>query len=437
MSIREKITNFITRGKFKGFFDYYPSGKKKQSYHLLEKGWYERYRLYDAWTVEFPEIKSELLTIAGQVMADGVFLESAQSKSKGEYPRAVEAKEWSEDVNRKIGLDVLIHETAYRLAKYGTVFWEKTWTPEYDVRLIPEQQNIEPATQANTGEMLEWRQVNRLTGKEVARWRSEQIIVFTWNEGQFAPYGTSLLDGMDVYLEGMHDLIENVVEYMKKTAWPGNLFSIGDGQFVPTGDEVDSIRTKIKNFSPGDNYVTSFPIDHKVVGPATAEPRMLPDILQFFKTGIIDGLMTVPVSMQNQRSLASAEEMGRQERANLILPFQRLLKRKIEREVYWPYLESEGFSFRVVPSLSFEAPEAHRDEDAEYYTALVNARIITREAAARELGFEPKDVPVDEPELVPPMGNAQDDGQPPNQVMQQQKGKSYVVTEYGASGHDH
>ena len=429
MSIREKITDFVTRGKFKGFFDHYPTGKKKKTYHLFDKGWQRRFEQYDKWTVEFPEIKSELLTIAGQVMADGVFLESAQSKSKGEYPRAENAKEWCEDVNRKIGLDVLIHETAYKLPKYGSVFWEKTWTPEFDIRLIPGQQYIKPLERLPTSEVTRWHQV--IKGKQTAEWTKEQIIVFTWNEGAFTPYGTSLLDGMDVYLEGLHDLINNVVEYMKKTAWPGNLFQIGDQEFHPMSSEVDAIRSKIKNFAPGDNYVTSFPIDHKVVGPATAEPRMLPDVLQFFKTGIIDGLMTVPVSMQNQRSLASAEEMGRQERANLILPFQRLLKRKIEREVYWPYLESEGFAFRVVPSLSFESPEAHRDEDALYYTALVNARIITREVAAKKLGFEPEDVPEEEPEPVPVLGDGEES------PVQGQQGKSYVVTEYDTPSHNH
>lgn len=432
MTLWEKLKNFVGKSKFKGFFDHYGTKGKKKTYFLLESDWSSRYKTYESWLIEYPEIKSMLLTVAGQGIADGVFLESA-----GDYPRAEEAKEWCEELNRKIGLDLIIYNTLYAMAGYGTQFLEKTWTPEYDVRVVPGQQFIVPLEREPTGEVTSWRQV--IKGKEVARWNSDEIIVLNWNEGRFSPYGTSLMDGLDIYLEGLHDILANTTEYMKKTAWPGNLFRVGgpvDDGGIPQESEVQTITSKMKNFQPGDNYVTSYKIDHKVVGPASAEPRMLPDVLTFYKTGLVDGTMTVPVSFQYQRSLASAEEMGRQERANLILPMQRIVKRFVERQIYWPYLENNGFSFRVVPSLSFESPEAHRDEDAAYFSTLVQAEIISPKTAASELGYEKqyKEWEVEKKREQQQMMKQQqlmqrEEEKESDEMKDKTVGKSYVVTE--------
>jgi hypothetical protein len=83
----------------------------------------------------------------------------------------------------------------------------------------------------------------------------------------------------------------------------------------------------------------------------------------------------------------------------VIIPIQRLLKRVIERKVYWPYLEARGYSVRNVPRVSFTPPDADKIEESEYYGLLVDKRIITPEAAARELGIDEADVPEPEPLL--------------------------------------
>ena len=114
----------------------------------------------------------------------------------------------------------------------------------------------------------------------------------------------------------------------------------------------------------------------------------LGEILAFVKDQIVDGSMTAPVSKQYNSTQASLTEMAPIFRANLIAPLQRIIKRKIEHEVYRPLLMSKGFSVRVTPVLSFEAPDARRDEEALYYSTLVNAGIMPPEVAAKELGFE-------------------------------------------------
>ena len=42
----------------------------------------------------------------------------------------------------------------------------------------------------------------------------------------------------------------------------------------------------------------------------------------------------------------------------------------------------------MCPKLLFEPPDAHKEEDAEYFSKLVLAGVIPPKAAARELGYE-------------------------------------------------
>jgi hypothetical protein len=75
-----------------------------------------------------------------------------------------------------------------------------------------------------------------------------------------------------------------------------------------------------------------------------------------------------------------------QQRANLIVPMQRLFKRKLETEVYKPFLEGRGFSVKDCPSVSFADAEAHKVDAADYYTKLVATKIMPPRYAARKLG---------------------------------------------------
>jgi hypothetical protein len=75
-----------------------------------------------------------------------------------------------------------------------------------------------------------------------------------------------------------------------------------------------------------------------------------------------------------------------QQRANLIVPMQRLFKRKLETEIYKPFLELRGFSVKDCPAVTFASPEAFKPDVADYYTKLVASKIMPPRLAAKKLG---------------------------------------------------
>jgi hypothetical protein len=224
-----------------------------------------------------------------------------------------------------------------------------------------------------------------------------EYVEYSWNITATSwPYGTSLLAGLGQTLEITEQLITDINAYLHKAAFPGGLFQIGDENAYPDPDDLATMQSKIANWEPGFNYATSYAVDYKVVGPASAETRILNDVITYLKERLIDGLMMAPVSKQYSRTMASMEQMQDQSFLSVVLPVQRLLKRVIERQVYRPYLEQLGYSVLNVPKVSFTPPDEDRDEQAAYYIPLVRTGLITREAAARELGIEDVDVPSEE-----------------------------------------
>ena len=117
--------------------------------------------------------------------------------------------------------------------------------------------------------------------------------------------------------------------------------------------------------------------------------------------------------------------------------------------MYKPYLESLGYSVKVCPKLKWEAPDAHKDEEAEYWAILVQSGIVPGEYAAQELGFDMEKIgkmkeeelsrqaeqqqymKVNQPGLSP---SPQQQTNPKTSSKEmRRKGKSYVVTEYDDS----
>lgn len=376
--------------RFKGFWSKGTSTiPRATKFHIGEKTWSARCRYFDKIVNEHPLAKAQILTIAGQLMAEGIFVEPAQvgDPHKG---RAEEAKDKCDLLNADIGLDVLLFPTAVTMAKYGSCFWEKTWSPKFDVRIIPQQETIEPMRQSATGDITEWRQVG-WGGKTTATWLAEEIVHFPWNVTSISwPYGTSSLVGLDAEFKILEQLETDLKEHMHKTAFPNEAIQVGDKDYMPTDDEVTSIRTDVKNWEPGERFVTSYPLNRIEAGTGGNRISDLHEVLDFLKDQCIDGLMVPPISKQWSSTMASAKEMMPWARANLIRPMQRIIRRKVEREVYRPYLEDLGFSVKVTPKLKWEPPDAHMDERAEMYAVMVTSGIITPEVAAEELGYGDK-----------------------------------------------
>ena len=381
---RRQETGLITE-KFKGFFAGGASQQTgKQKLWRGEKSWLQRCKYYDAIYERHPLAKAQILTIAGQFMAEGVFTTPTE-RDGNPYPRSEEAKLKCDDLNEQIGLDTMLYETAANMAKYGSCFWEKTTTPSWDVRLIPYQQGIEAAMIDDVGNVTYWRQV--VNGKQTALWASQEICHFEWNPTTSSwPYGTSLLVGLDTEFATLEQLEYDVKEYMHKNAFPKELWQVGNGQFMPSIGEISNIRSKVKNWEPGEHFVTSYPIAREAGGTGDRKIESLHEVLNYLKDQCIDGLMVPPISRQWSSTEASAKEMMPWARANLIVPMQRLSKRIIEREVYRPYLEDVGFSVKTCPTLSFQPPDAHKDEDAEYYSKGVLAGYFPPKWVAKRLG---------------------------------------------------
>lgn len=375
------------REKFKGFFASGGKPPKKEKFWIGEKTWQARCKHYDLIFERHPLAKAQILTIAGQLMAEGVFTESAVNRQGDEYTRAKEAQERCDRLNENIGLDTILYDTAVYMAKYGSCFWEKSKEPIFDVRIIPSQELIEPATRDDIGNITSWRQAS--LSKPQPQWSSDEIVHFAWNvTAKSWPYGTSLLVGLDTEFEVLEQLEEDIKEFMHHSAFPYELWQVGDEAFRPTESQLETIKTTVKNWEPGEHHVTDYHIDLKTGGTGDKTITNLNDILNFLKDQCIDGLMVPPISKQWSSTMASATEMLPWARANLIQPMQRIIRRKIEHEVYQPYLESLGFSVRVCPKLKWESPDAHKDEEAEYWALQVQSGIVPAEYAAEQQGFD-------------------------------------------------
>ena len=312
---------------------------------------------YQAYYRNYPKVKSALLTISGQVMAEGVFTIAAErTDSKTgkteKYPHSIEAKIKTDQLNEKIKLDELIQITAKRMVQYGTVFWEKTFDPDFSVQLVvPKYQKyMVPRWNKVSGALEGWDLKIRNVLK--ASWDIDEIVVFTWDVDENYPYGTSLLVGIDRELDIIDNVLSGIEKHMKRSAWATHIVQIGDGTYTPGETELAGFRRQIRNGEVGQTIITNAPIGKETLGAGDTETQMVPDVLKFEDAQITDSLMIPPLSSLVSSTQASSIIATDYSRANLITPVQRIIKRVVENEVYWAYLEDLGFSRRVVPSFN-------------------------------------------------------------------------------------
>lgn len=337
----------------------------------------------------FPKVKQAILSIAGQVVADGVFLVPAKrynkEKNKWEtYPESIEAWLLCEKLNKKIQIKRFLNDISKKMVKYGSCFTEKTLNPFFNIRLVPNQKYMKPRWSKTTATLRGW-ELSKRYGTPWARYGVDEVALFPWDVDENAPYGTSLMVGLGTDLDSLKTIKKNVNKYVERQAFASNLIQVGDESFHPGPDDIDTITSKVKNRDPGEDLVTGYPINHKSVGPGRVESNMVPDFMEHVSTEIDDGLMIPPISRQVQATEASIVRVLENSRANLIIPIQEIIKSVMENEVYWPYLEDLGKSRRVVPDLMFESPEAGKNEAAAYYVQLVQNGIVTPEQAAEAL----------------------------------------------------
>lgn len=434
MSFIKKLARRVLGEKFKGYFDSGKSRRKgKTIFYPSEFNWQQRCEHYDEMVERHGLIRQAMFTIAGQLLGkakDGLFLEPAVNRSTKEpYDRSLDALSKCEDLNDRIGLPLMIYELGHTLPKYGSHFWEKTLTPVFDVRTVPMQERIEPSKADELSNITHWQQASRY-GHEKVEWTKDMLVHFSWNVTTRSwPYGTPLIVGLETECDALLDLEQSASIYMEKEAYPYEVWQIGDGTYQPTAPERNSLSSKWKNREIGENILTSYPIELKQGGTGGTPIRELSDLAAFMKENIIDATLVPPVSMQHNSTEASAKVMMPWALANLIWPMQRMIKWKIENEVYKPYLEDLGYSVKTCPQVLFEPPDAHKEDDAIYYSSLCPGEvIIPPKAAAKELGYEEEFVEW-EKEKVRREEVAAKHMQQQKQEGEGEEGKSYRVTE--------
>ena len=409
----------VKRGFFESFKSTIPKHERPDWFHFNFADYCDR---FDGYYNDHTDIKSCCLTIAGQGTAEGVFVVPS-----GDYPRAQEAADKCDALNERLKLDQKIYETMLLMVKHGTCFWEKDFNAVdgLDAQLIPHQKYMAPVF--NDRQLVGWEY--RYHGTALYKWTLDTISVFAWNVGSYAPFGTSLLTGIDEELETKTQILKNMKAYLEKQAFATNVLQVGDQTYHPIPTEVSAIESKVKNREVGEDFVTDYPIELKTMGAASIETRMIPDTLAFTQERITDALMMPPISKLYNSTEASATVMTDWCRASIITPLQRIIKRVVEAEIYWPYLEDLGFAKKVVPSLQFEPPEADIKLTEEVNIIdLVKEGIVSRRTAARELGFEEEfdTDKLDQWEKPQPMFQK---GKEEGEQGEGEEGKSWKVTE--------
>jgi hypothetical protein len=369
------------RGFFEKMQSKLPSSERADWSRFSFESYCER---FDNYYNNYPKIKSSVLTIAGQGTSEGLFVIA------DEYDQANKAAQVCEKFNNRVNMVQMLYETFIRMVKYGTAFWEIDWNSVngVDVQLIPHQEHMTPIYNDVDGSVKEWHYNVHAT--TLATYKPEQLLVFAWNIGENQPFGTSLLTGLDREVATTDEIVKNLKAYLEKQAFASNLVQIGDSTMTPQATEIQDITVKIRNRNVGEDFVTSYPIENKLLAAAQIETRMIPDTLQFMDDQITDALMAPPISKLYNSTEASALVMTEWCRSCLIKPMQRIAKQIIERQIYQPLLEDLGYSVRVVPKLIFENPEVNssQPEIASFWGTLIDKQVITPKQVADKLGIE-------------------------------------------------
>lgn len=375
------------REAFKGFWSKgTTAAQPRKHFYPGEHTWLARCIQYNRIVERHPLAKCIVTTIAGQVMSDGFYLEAAYNEGPHKT-RAKEALDLCEELNDKINIQTLIFKTAVEMPKYGSSFWEIS-PQQFDVRLHPYPETLEPRQADQPADKILWRQ-NVNVGGYAIDYPEGLLIHFPWNVTSTTwPYGTSQLVGLEGEFEILEQLEDDIKEFMHNGAFPNELYQVGDGKFMPQPDEVTSIRSDVRNWKPGEKFVTSYPIAKVSGGTGDRTISNLNEVLDFVYNHIIDGGGIPPISKQWNATNASAEEMMPWARANLIQPIQRIIEETIREYLYKPYLMMRGYSVKVCPRGKWESPDAHKDEEAEYWALQVQSGIVPAEYAAEAQGFD-------------------------------------------------
>jgi len=381
--------------KFKAGVDTGGGGKpKRKTFGMGEHSWLGRCKHFDKLAQEYPLFNQSCLSIAGMCTAQGLFYQPAVNKKDETYPLAEEAMYRVAKVSRKLSVTSKFYNTVYLMAKHGGCFWEGTTTPEFDFRLVPFQEYIEPEQTDDIGNVVRWRQV--INGSLAASWPTNPdtedtfIVHVPWNMTSATwPYGTSLGVGSETELEALIEMEGNSKDYMDKQAWPYEVLALGNENSNLLESDYTNARSEWKNRQPGEGIVTrNMTVDIKPGGTGSQPIRELATLCQLMKDNVHDGLMVPPISKLYNSTEASATVLTQHIMTVLGQPIQWIIKEAYEESLLKPYLERSGFSRKSCPIILFESPDVHKEEEGAYWVGLVQNKIQTPAQACEHLGLE-------------------------------------------------
>ncbi len=323
------------------------------------------------------EVSSAFMALAGYVIARGFVTVATDPKD----PTAINAKDICDKYTQDIGLDQIIYEGTMDLAKHGNLFLEnKIVTGKLlDTRLFPWQDAMEPATLTADGEIATWRQY--VPGKQSIEFEPEEIVHIRLPPLDEQRFGTPLLQSVKKVLATNDQLETDVGAYMHGSAFPKEIFSLSSPQ--PERElSVNSVQlayARLRQWNPGDKFVTDMNVNYQTAGVGRFESRLIPSFVSDNADKCVSGLIMPTTSYLRSATEASAATMEDHANRALIMPIQRIWKRKIELEMFKPLLVGEGIDEKYVPQIVFGLP-------TEEEVASKTVRIISMYTAGLQQG---------------------------------------------------
>ncbi|MEM1976284.1 MAG: hypothetical protein QXX29_00085 [Nitrososphaerota archaeon] len=255
------------------------------------------------------------------------------------------------DFNRRVGMDQVLFEAVSEMLWAGNSFWIKV----YEGGRLTGLKHIPPTSitaihRAEDG--IRGLEVQTLTG-EIARIDGEKLVHFYFirhgDEALGSPLNRPLVETR-VFYDADRGAFHEIPSYydikwgMEWAMWrvlmkypPRHIY------FFPrlSGEAGREYAEKIKQMMPGEDIVTNQEV--RVID-AKMDPRARFDsYIEYLDNKITIGLMSSILRLFTKPGFteASAREANRIQ-ANLVSAIQRAVKRIVERQIYYPLLESHG-----------------------------------------------------------------------------------------------
>ena len=411
----------LRKGTFKGVA-YVGGGKERD----LSPGEYTRASLWDECDKLFltrPEVSSAILTIAGQVISRGyttapnIHLSlngdtgtketTTDPTTPADDPAALKAKEICDAYAADIEADGMIHEGTILLCLHGTLFLENNIVGKkmINTRMFPWQKQMEPASISSDGYMITWRQMKM--GSKVKDFKENEIVALRVPPIDEQGFGTSLITSVKSVLATRTQLDVDLKDYIHKTAWPKELFSLGDQSTPATSENAEATYGKVKNWKSGDVFVTNVPVKYQACGVGDVESRIFPQVMTVLNDRCIDGILVPPISYLRNATEASARALENNLRVSLVQPIQRLWKRVIEREIFTPLLEGEGVDPKYCPSIMFTPPTEDELLKKTQRVIAIAQGLGARSWALKQLDIKEEEASLEQPKQEKPPDKSQ------------------------------